>query len=238
MSRLAVGLTLNAMLDVLERGAIAFVYRPRVQTDVARGIEDVQGFYIVLVPDDRHVARRVRVGRKRLPDRQRRERFWAYVETVARNPRAIVRDLAATEYWTKTRGLRHQPGPRLVGDGAYALARHGPHVHLAYALHEPQTSEVRDELRIAREASYIVAAFARSVGAPGEEERRFVALEPDHLDRPGTELVLISAGEVPSDVRPELDPDREDPVTAALSRMVREASGRPASAPLLEGIWH
>ena len=114
----------GGMLEILEQGSIAFVYRPRVQKVLARAIEDVQAFYVILVPEGAQVARRLRVGRKRLPDGQRRERFWAYVERTGALPGDVVDDLAATEYWTKTRGLRHQPGPRMAGEGTYALARH------------------------------------------------------------------------------------------------------------------
>src|SRR5690349_16293317 len=95
---------LRRMLDALAQGAIAFMYRPRVQTDVARGFDDVQAFYVVLAAAGGGVARRLRVGRKRLPEGRGRERFWAYVDRVGRRPEEVVSDLAATEYWTKTRG--------------------------------------------------------------------------------------------------------------------------------------
>jgi hypothetical protein len=242
LSSLALVPTLQAMIDVMELGAIAFMFRPRVQTVVARGIDDVQAFYVVLVPAGGHVARRIRVGRKRLPDRQGRERFWAYVDRVGARPADVVDDIAASEYWTKTRGLRHQPGPRLAAEGAYALARHGAHVHLAYALHaEERRTEVRDELRIAREATYIMAVFARSVapGLPSDEERRFLPLEPGHLNVPGTEMVLIAAGDtLATNLLQSINPAAEDATTAELSKLVRDASGRPVSAPLLEGLWH
>jgi hypothetical protein len=231
------------MLDILEHGAIAFVYRPRVQAEVARGIEDVQAFYVVLVPEGRRVARRVRVGRKRLPDGQRHERFWAYVDRAGDPPGEILHDLAAAEYWTKTRGLRHQPGPRLVGAGAYAVARHGAHVHLAYALAEgARVTEVRDDLRISGEASYVVAVFASSVERAVREpddDRRFLPLAPEHLDVPGTEMVLIAAGDtLVGELGAALDPAAEAATNAALRKVAREASGRPSSAPLLEGLWH
>ncbi len=230
------------MLEILEQGSIAFVYRPRVQKVLARGIEDVQAFYVILVPEGGRVARRLRVGRKRLPDGQRRERFWAYVERTGVLPGEVVDDLAATEYWTKTRGLRHQPGPRLAGEGTYALGRHGTHVHLAYGLRgDSRVTEVRDELRIATEATYIVAAFAESL--PGaarsvDDDRRFLPLEPEHLDLPGTELVLIGGDRALGELGPLLESSAEDATTAALRDRVRRASGRPPSAPLLEGLWH
>jgi hypothetical protein len=183
------------MADVLERGAIAFVYRPRVEAFAARGLEDVQRFYVLLAPEDGGRVRRVRVGRKRLPDAERHERFWAYVDRVAADVGGALEDLGATEYWTKTRGLRHQPGARVAGDGVYDLARHGAHVHLTYELGgATPRGDVEEELRLARRATYVVAAFARSTPAgAAARERRFVPLAPALLDAPGTELVLIAA---------------------------------------------
>lgn len=230
------------MAEFLEHGAIAFVYRPRVQTAVARGIEDVQAFWVVLASSDRDRARRIRVGRKRLPDGGRHERFWAYVDRIGRRAADVVDDLAAAEYWTKTRGLRHQPGPRLAGQGAYALATHGTHHHLVYALSTAErASEVREDLRIAPQGSYIVAAFAESVGAEqrgSEETRRFVPLEPRHLDTPGSEMVLIATGDaLAAEVGDALDPSSEAATARALHAQVRSLSGLPASAPLFDGVW-
>jgi len=215
----------KAVSDVLERGAIAFLYRPRVETFVARELDDVQRFFVLLAPRGGRRVRRVRVGRKRLPDPGRRERFWAYVDRVAASVAELVSDLGPDSYWTKTRGLRHQPGPRIAGEGAYALARHRDHVHLAYALVAPRHGEVEDELRIAPRASYIVATFAESV-EPGAGERRFVPLEPAHLDVPGAELVLIAAGAaVDPDVASVLD--RQARAEAALFGELPSGLGRP-----------
>ena len=41
----------GGMLEILEQGSIAFVYRPRVQKVLARAIEDVQAFYVILMPE-------------------------------------------------------------------------------------------------------------------------------------------------------------------------------------------
>ena len=64
-------------------------------------------------------------------------------------------------------------------------------------------------------------------------------LEPRHLDVPGTEMVLIANGDaLASDLGARLDPAGEQATMAALRQVVKDASGRPPSAPLLEGIWH
>jgi hypothetical protein len=222
-----------SMPETLEHGAIAFLYRPRVETPVARGIEDVQRFFLVLAPDGGRRLRRVCVGRKRLPDAGRHERFWGYVDRVAGSAAELVADIGPGRYWTRTRGLRHQPGPRLAGQGAYAVARHGDHVHLGYVLGRPgRGGEVQDELRIAPEASYVVAVLAR------EGERRFVPLEPAALDEPGTELVLIGTGEdVAAQLGVRLDPEREAGEIESLLDAVRGGGERPWAGPLFDGLW-
>ena len=228
------------MARVLERGVVAFLYRPRVETFAARSLDDVQGFFVVLAPERGQRARRVRVGRKRLPDTGRHERFWAYVERVGTSASEVIADVGPALYWTKTRGLRHQPGPRLAGHGVYAIARHADHVHLAYALAQPgRRGEVQEELRIAPQASYVVAVFARSTSAAhAPEARRFVALDPAHLDEPGTEMVLIGSGEaVEDEVGAALDAQSEEAQGAELLDDLRRALEHAPPAPLLQGVW-
>ena len=228
------------MARVLERGVVAFLYRPRVETFAARSLDDVQQFFVVLVPDGESRARRIRVGRKRLPDTDRHERFWAYVDRVGTSVGEVLADVGPDVYWTKTRGLRHQPGPRLAGEGVYAVAGHGDHVHLAYALARPdQPGEVQEELRIAPHASYVVAVFARSTSVgDAPDGRRYVALEPAHLDAPGTELVLVgSGGTVDAEVGHELEAETEEKERAELLDELRRALDRAAPAPLLHGVW-
>jgi hypothetical protein len=58
-------------------------------------------------------------------------------------------------------GESDAPAP---GAAPYRVTHCGALVHLAWAVREAErTSEVREDLRIAREASYIVAVFAASV---------------------------------------------------------------------------
>jgi hypothetical protein len=217
--------------SLVERGAIAFLYRPRVETWAARDLDDVQRFFVLLAPRGARgpLVRRVVVGRKRLPDTASHERFWAYVDRVGAHVRDVLSDVGAARYWTKTRGLRHQPGARAIGDGRYALSRHGTHVHLEYRLDRTaRRGEVRGELRVVPRARYVVAVFSRSV--PGEEERRFVPLEPEHLDLLGAELVLVGAGAA-SDSGLLSGPDaEEDARTAAENAGFEEFRAELASS--------
>ena len=55
------------MADVLERGNIYFVYRPKVEDTSAAGLEDIQPFFVILSPSDNRRYRLLVIGRKKLP---------------------------------------------------------------------------------------------------------------------------------------------------------------------------
>ena len=68
---------------ILEQGDVFFFYRPRVDRNRMRGLEDVQRFYLVLRPARRRPRIRVlTIGRKRLPDIGSHERSWGFVDLV------------------------------------------------------------------------------------------------------------------------------------------------------------
>jgi hypothetical protein len=54
------------MTRVLERGDVFFFYRPKVDADEVRSLDDVARFFFVLDPDELDWDRMVVVGRKRL----------------------------------------------------------------------------------------------------------------------------------------------------------------------------
>jgi hypothetical protein len=206
--------------EVLERGELFFLYTPRVRPakvlpfrveETPLRPRDVQRFYVVLRPEGRALYRRLLVGRKRMPDTARHQRFWAEIERVERSASAVLGDLRRFEYETKTRGRRVQPAARPAGDGVYALLRHDTHSHLTYRMVDPtEAGDVQRVLGILPSASYIAAAFnpeapPRLGRAPPDVpplpesirvkfgERRFAPVDPQLLDVPGLELVLIGA---------------------------------------------
>jgi len=207
-----------ARVELLEQGELYFLYTPRVRPggalpltldDASIRLRDVQRLYIVLRPTGKVAYRRILVGRKRMPDPQRRQRFWAEIERVGRSAAAILQDLHRFEYDTKTRGRRVQPAAKAAGEGVYALLRHESHAHFTYRLIDPAPpGQVQHALGILPRASYIAAAFnpeapprlgrrPPDVAAPPSALRekfgdnRFAPLDPDLLDVEGLELVLI-----------------------------------------------
>jgi hypothetical protein len=153
----------------VERGAITFVVRPRVQGAEVRATRpagdgpaaDVQRFLLLLEPEGGGQARRVAIGRKRLPRKARRERFWASVGRTARHVDDLWEDLGPSSYPTKTRGLRHQPGAHAVAAGRYRIEMHGDHTHLCYELADGETTEpaLLGALGVEQRGDLIVAVF-------------------------------------------------------------------------------
>lgn len=210
----------------LEGGRVAFVMRPRVE-----GAAGVQSFSLLLSPDRGEIHRRIVVGKKRMPEPGANEREWAFIDKLARSRGELLADLGPRTYTTKTRGVRHQPGARILAQGRYAIVEHAEHAHVTYALDEDsERNELHDALNVARQGSVIAAVFnpiakwsrqatlryggdpddASPFGEPSlfpEElqarfgDKRFLPLEPVFLDYEGAELVLIGAED---EVRPEL----------------------------------
>ena len=209
-----------AQLEVLERGDLHFLYTARVRPETALPFRiespplrprEVQRLYVVLRPEGRRLYRRLLVGRKRMPDAARRQRFWAEIERVESNAAAVLGDLRRFEYDTKTRGRRMQPAARAAGEGVYAMLRHGSHSHLLYRLVDPaEPGDVQRALGISARGSYIAAAFNPEAPAklgrrPADVDplpqrlrekfgsRKFAPLDAELLDVRGLEVVLIGA---------------------------------------------
>jgi hypothetical protein len=245
------------MTEVLERGNIFFAYRPRVEHDEARGIEDVQRLFVILEPEHHRRYRRLIVGQKRLPSPEEKERFWGFVDRVGDRPEEVRNGLERETYRTRTLGWRLQPEARLAGEGVYGIVRHGDHTHLAYVLELPEEpGDAQEDLGIRPEASYIVTlknpevpsqeavAPDRDVELPQAIREhfgglRFVAADPPELlDVEGFEFVLIGAGE---DVREELgidlDPKRETADSPDIFRHLKVEPAEHRTEPLTEGTW-
>ena len=242
------------MVEILERGSVHFLYRPRVHAaddlEVVQGVEDVAAAYLVLRVEGGARFRRVLLGRKRLPGP--RERAWAFVERVTTSAEPMRAELDLDVYETRTRGLRVQPPARVAGEGVYALAGHDDHAHLAYVLDLPRApGDVQAALGIAREGHVIVAVRnpeapyppglrprrrGRRRLPPGLTDRfggrRFAPAAPELLDLEGVELVLVGQEDPPGQaLGVELDPSSEAALRENLFAQLR------AHGPLVEGRW-
>lgn len=250
-----------ADVEILERGNIYFFYRPSAQSGTPQSLVDVQRFHLVLSPEGKDRFRVLTVGKKRLPEpADDAERFWGYVERVAADPEEIEEELGPGREERGGSagggGIVRSPA-RPAGEGVYAVARHGNHTHLLYALELPaEPDEVQRELHIDKEGVFLLsiknpgAESPPGVGLEPERKadlppdlqerfgsRRFLpAVPPDFLDHAGTELLLMgSAADHELDV--DLDPERETEETADLFNELRlERTDHPVE-PLLAGKW-
>jgi len=92
------------MPQVLERGNIYFVYRPRVEETSVSGLEDIQRFFMILSPHNNQLHRLIVIGRKKLPEiEDRHERNWGFVQKVAHDAHDVEAELSRITYATKTR---------------------------------------------------------------------------------------------------------------------------------------
>lgn len=203
--------------EIVERGEIDILYRPRVEHEEVESLRDVQRLLLLLCPDGRQESRLIAIGRKEL-----QARFWGFVDLVD-DPRYVDATLDAYTYLTKTHGARHLPAARPAASGVYAITRHGPHTHLMFTTMPREGSEID----VASEGNFIVSVANPDPNAWGLAEppplqdqlfpeyevhvvvpkpfpdaiqerfrgRRYIDLEPELLDYPGAELIFIDTKE-------------------------------------------
>lgn len=244
--------------EIVEKGDIYFIYRPRVGMGEAEGLEDLQRFFMVLRPEGGERYRMAVLGRKRLPDTDRHERIWGFVDRVVKSGRELKPELEEQHYPTKTRGERTLPAARPAGEGVYALVRRGRNLHLVYELELPKRpGDVQEELNIPKQGAFILSiknpetGSPPGTGLPDREEadypnslqktfrgRRFAAEDPHLLDYEGAEFVLIGARTDPErayeiDIGTESETGEEADIVRQLKMSRRE---NPIE-PLLSGEW-
>ncbi|WEX74108.1 hypothetical protein PYH37_001484 [Sinorhizobium numidicum] len=213
---------------------------------------------MVLRPHGGEKVRLMVVGRKRLPDAERHERHWGFVEAIADSAKDLEKGLRAQSYGTRTRGERTQPAARPAGEGVYAVTLEDGQMHLSFALELPaKPGEVQKAFRIAPEASYALSIKNPEKGKPvnaglrEEDEadyprrlqeefrgRRFAREDVRLLDFEGAEFILIGARSNPeAEYGLDLDTHDEDYQHAEVIRRLRMVKSRHPIKPLFEGRW-
>lgn len=205
-------------VEVLEKGNIAFFYRPKKGVQHPKGADDLERAYFMLLPDDQrtHKNRLLNVAHGAFPQivpgvSLPEERDWAFVEDASRDPKEVLEALEKNIPAPPTpTGERARPWARIAGEGRYVIARHQDHTHLAYRLAEPEKAgQVQKELQIKPEASYIISVkeptapseirLDKTPDYPQELRRKFdglgwVPAEPtSFLDYAYTQILLVGA---------------------------------------------
>ncbi|GAB3810370.1 hypothetical protein [Micromonospora zhanjiangensis] len=248
------------MAEMLEDGDIYLFYRPRVADEHVESVAEVQRLLLVLRPwRGRRRIRLLVVGRKMMPEIAEHDRFWAFVAAVADRPQQLSDALQPRGYQTRTRGERRQPPARPVAEGAYVIARHDDHTHLAYQLELPhRLGPAQHDLHIEPEASYIVTVKNPRVPSPpgvglsssGRArlpaelqrrfgDRRFAPLDPPaFLDQRGVELVLIGAAyDASKELGVDLDVEVERAERSTVFDDLRIGRAERPVEPLFAGEW-
>ncbi len=162
--------TESAPPNILEKGIIYFFFRGRVDTPAPASVDDIARSHIILRPIAKHAklgtsplsdagnTRLFLIPKKTLP-RTGRERWTAVVEKSGASFQTLKDEfLAASEYETKTAGVRHTPAATPVGEGVYAITSTGRESHLAYLLTLPgEMGEVQRKMGLKERGSFIMA---------------------------------------------------------------------------------
>lgn len=246
--------------EILQRGNIYFLFRPKVLTDHPHSLNDIQRFEIVLHPEGKDLFRLLVVGRKRLPDVSRHEKHFGFVEAVAADADELAKSFAAKDYETETRGERRQPPVWPAGEGVYALVRDegGRNSRFCYKLELPETlGDVQHQLRIDREASYVMTVknpkFRAPPGvglSPSQQAQysedllsrmrnlRFAPAEPAYLEYTGCEFIFIGVDEEPeAKFHIDLEAEKESVKTADLFKDFAQLKRSHPLASLLKGSF-
>ncbi|MFS7888361.1 hypothetical protein Hanom_Chr00s000001g01594041 [Helianthus anomalus] len=270
---------------IQERGDIYFFYRPKVGEEDPHTSDDVQRLYIVLrphtstqqqekkePPQKSMLLRLIVMGKKSLPDPAKRSRpYWGFVELVTTKIQDIKDALKGgldhsnvsyswvEEYDTKTRGHRHKPAARALGEGVYRILKHHSgkkmHTHLIYKLEFPSEqgeNQPQEELNVEREASFVIQIKNPTQGQfktktkkkkkksifPAHLQGQFGKMRyhgadpPDFLNYEGCEFLLISASdEIHEELGLEIEVDR------SCSDLVNTFGETVSADALLRGIW-
>jgi hypothetical protein len=173
------------VVEILEQGAVSFL---AVSRDGAapRGPADLERLFVVLAPEGRRPLRRISVGRHRLPDARHAQRFFAHVDRIASAAASLTEDV---------RARRDGHAGAVLGVGRYALARHGGHVHLAYALARAcARGALAASLGVAQGASFVLCVFPRSLPPTRRPRTRapLAPATPERLDVLGAEVALLA----------------------------------------------
>lgn len=210
---------------VLEKGKLAFYFRPKVDHETVTDANDIQRFSFAMTPEDKSIHRLIVVGSKKFPEKGSRSRCFAFVEKTSGDLDEINALLQPYDYDTKTKGDRHQEGSRVVGEALYELIQHGPdHVHLAYVLDIPtEPTESQTIFNIGKEGAMLCTvrnptagpSASRSQGLQSKQKAqyppklmdrfkgkvksstRFASLHPEFLNYEGCELLMIATGKDP-----------------------------------------
>jgi hypothetical protein len=244
--------------EILEQGDIYFFYRPKKNAQEVKGIEDVRRFFMVTAPEQNNsqLYRLFVIGKKSLPEVRKTEaraseRYWARVGGIFKDANELTKELLSDEF-------RKGDAARPVGEGKYAIIKHGNHTELAYVLEMPnEPGEAQQELGIEKEASYVISVinpkmpkssnlptteeppkYPREVLNEFNEHENFVSLSKNtkFIDYQNAQIILVGAREGKDMVKSEIGIDmKEEQSSADIFNKLKLRREQVPTRPLTEG---
>ncbi|KAI0473201.1 hypothetical protein GGR56DRAFT_653618 [Xylariaceae sp. FL0804] len=223
--------------SILEKGLIYFFFRGRVGIDEPSDVNEIARTYMVLRPLDKEAklgegtindagnSRLIAIPKKVLP-LSGKDRWIAFVEKSNATFKDLKEDfLSASDYATKTAGVRHSPAATPAAEGVYAVTTTGRESHLAYMITLPaELGEVQSDLGLREKGSFILStrnpqyeppkgtALPQGPDYPKEVLDEFRALrwmptQPKHLDYVNTQFLLVGES---SGIEKATEPQKKD----------------------------
>jgi hypothetical protein len=247
---------------IIEHGDIFFFYRPKIDAQQVKDIENVQRFYMVMSPDKSKIHRVFLLGQKQLPEivqgeSSSEERNWALNVLTTSNAEDIRKEFLPAEYQTETRGRRRMGGAVPAGEGKYSIVEHEGHSELAYILELPEVPGItQKEFQIKKEASYIISVKNPEIQTSGYTpfldrkpdypktligkfgNRRWIKVDDPHLlDYENAQLLLIGARkkDIEEELGIDIDDEKETANTAELFKELKIRKEQTPLKPLFEG---
>jgi len=248
-------------VQVLERGSLLFLYRPKASVAHAHGAADIEQLYFMLMPDDRedHKSRVYLLSQTSLPASSEDGPILATAVEVDSDPRVALDNLE--EETAKAPGRAARPWAPIAGEGRYAIFKHVSSTYLAYGLDRPeQPGEVQQALHLAKQGNLLISVKPPAAPSqPGQATQPLypsrlksllqaygeVPVEPsDFMDYQGTQVVLKAANSAVKHqwgLRLEQDGQnqRERQAFQLLHKEERRAAreGIALLEPMEEGLW-
>ncbi len=169
------------MIKKIEQGDLYFFYRKKMDVEKTKSIDDIQRVHMLMAPDLKEKKRLFIIGKKKLPEiikgkRKSTQREWALNVLTSKKNDSIKEALSPTQYMTKTKGQRVEPGAVPLAQGRYQIFEHENHTSLGYKIQLPKKiGKAQKEFGLKNEAEYIL-----SVKNPEIKMRGFSQMQPKY----------------------------------------------------------
>ncbi len=217
-------------VSIVEQGDIYFFYKPRRKVEATKGLDDVARFFLVMDPESDNLPRYIVMGVKKLPR----------IDGETGNAWGFVQIVGGRGFKTLRNQVRRKGMSRPAGEGIYAMVEHRDHMHLMYALELPeQLGKVQRAFNIEKEGNYIFLSRLAEVAPKSAETpfSNFSKAEPEHLNRRGTEVLLVGVGADVGRLGIKANKDNETISSADLFSRLEVSAKRHPLDSIISGEW-